>query len=364
MSYYYGFRPYVSVAKRRARALREMGKLRKKGVSVQPVEIDGRTIARTFWGAAWCEHLESFSDFDNRLPRGRTYVRNGSVCHLKIAPGKIEAIVSGSELYDLEIRIDPLPKRKWREICSRCAGKVGSLLGLLAGKLSEDVMSVVTDRREGLFPLPDEIHFQCDCPDWASMCKHVAAVMYGVGNRLDARPELLFTLRRVNQEELISTDGSVEAVVAGTGSASGRRTLRDDQLGEVFGIDLGDDEGGPPPAPVPDDPPGKAGSGTKRRASPRKTPRASGGRKPAAKPRRAVKKPTRRLTGRSVARLRGTLGMSVPEFAELLGVSAASVYRWESTTGPLRLQARTLELLAAQKGNTPSRRTRRRGKTS
>ena len=360
---YYEFRPYVPVAKRRARARREMNKLRKKGVPVEPVEIDGRTIARTFWGAAWCDHLESFSDFANRLPRGRTYVRNGSVCHLKIAPGKVEAIVSGSELYNLKVRIDPLPKRKWKKIRSRCAGKIGSLLGLLAGKLSEDVMSVVTDRQEGLFPLPGEIHFRCNCPDWASMCKHVAAVMYGVGHRLDARPELLFALRQVDQEELISTEGSVDAVVEGTGSASGRRTLRADQLGEVFGIDLSEEEGETPPAPIPAAPGKEAGDRRKGQASPRRARRADGGRKPVDKPRRNRKKSTRRFTGRSVARLRGKLGLSVPEFAELLGVSPASVYRWESTAGPLRLHARTHELLAAQKGRGPSRRTGRRGKT-
>jgi uncharacterized Zn finger protein len=344
---YYGFRPYVPVARRRARATREMSNLRKKGVPVQPVEIDGRTIARTFWGAAWCEHLESFSDFANRLPRGRTYVRNGSVCHLKIAPGKVEAIVSGSELYNLTVRIDPLPKPKWQKIRSRCVGKIGSLLGLLAGKLSEDVMSVVTDRREGLFPLPGEIHFRCDCPDWAVMCKHVAAVMYGVGNRLDARPELLFALRKVDQEQLISTEGSVDAVVEGTGSASGRRTLRADQLGDVFGIDLSDEQGESPPAPVPAAPAKKPGGRGKGKAPTRRPPRADAGPKPADKPRRARKKSTRRLTGKSVARLRGKLGLSVPVFAELLGVSPASVYRWESTAGPLRLHARTHERLAA-----------------
>jgi uncharacterized Zn finger protein/DNA-binding transcriptional regulator YiaG len=360
---YYGFRPYVPVAKRRARARREMNKLRKKGVPVQPVEIDGRTIARTFWGAAWCDHLESFSDFANRLPRGRTYVRNGSVCHLKIAPGKVEAIVSGSELYNLKVRIDPLPKRKWQEIRSRCAGKIGSLLGLLAGKLSEDVLSVVTDRREGLFPLPGEIHFRCSCPDWAFMCKHVAAVMYGVGHRLDARPELLFALRQVDQEELISTEGSVDAVVEGTGSASGRRTLRADQLGEVFGIDLGDGEDGSPSTPS-------------HLASPKAVDDAGGQKAPRPRGHRARRGSTRggkqdsskkrsasRMTGKSVARLRKKLGMSVAEFAEFVGVSPASVYRWESETGRLCLRARTSELLVALKGRGASGRAGGRGKT-
>lgn len=355
---YYGYRPYVPVARRRARAHREMGKLRKKGVAVQPVEIDGRTIARTFWGKAWCDHLESFSDFANRLPRGRTYVRNGSVCHLAISPGKVEAIVSGSELYKLKVRIDPLPKGTWRGICARCAGKIGSLLGLLAGKLSDDVLSVVTDRRKGLFPLPGEIHFRCNCPDWALMCKHVAAVMYGVGHRLDTRPELLFALRRVDHQELISTEGSVEAVVKGRGSASGRKTLRADQIGDVFGIDLDDGDTQPPPAPSRT----AAAKAARKQAPSRPRRRANQDRQHADKPRSPRKGPPSRFTGKSVARLRNKLDMSVPEFAKRLGVSPASVYRWESTAGPLRLHTRTRELLAALKGQRPPRRTGRRGR--
>ena len=193
-----------------------MESLRKRGVDIQPVEIEGRKIAKTFWGEAWCDHLESFSDFENRLPRGRTYVRNGSVCHLAIAKGKIEAKVSGSEIYNLRIQIKTLPAKKWKAVKRRCAGQIGSLLELLQGNLSDHVMEVVTDRKEGLFPLPGEISFDCDCPDWAVMCKHVAAVLYGVGARLDEKPELLFTLRGVNHEELIDADAEAAVSAATT----------------------------------------------------------------------------------------------------------------------------------------------------
>ena len=189
-----GWRPYVSVAERRRRAAKKMDALRKKGVDVQPVVIEGRKIAKSFWGEAWCGHLESFSDFENRLPRGRSYVRNGSVCHLAVAKGRIEAKVSGSELYNVKVAVKTLPGKQWSAIKRRCSGQIGSLLELLQGRLSDHVMAVVTDRQDGLFPAPKEISFECSCPDWAVMCKHVAAVLYGVGARLDARPELLFLL--------------------------------------------------------------------------------------------------------------------------------------------------------------------------
>lgn len=235
---YGGWAPYVSVAERRRRAMRKMAALRKKGVDVQPVTIDGRKIAKSFWGEAWCDHLESFSDFENRLPRGRTYVRNGSVCHLAMAKGSIQAKVSGSELYDVHVKIKTLPGPKWKSLKQRCGGQIGSLLELLQGRLSDHVMEVVTHRQEGLFPLPGEMTFTCSCPDWARMCKHVAAVLYGVGARLDNKPELLFALRGVNHEELIEADAE-KAVTEATSRGKSKR-LAVAALGEVFGIDLGE----------------------------------------------------------------------------------------------------------------------------
>ena len=235
---YGGWAPYVPVAERRRQAAQKMNSLRKKGVDVQPVVINGRKIASSFWGDAWCEHLESFSDYENRLPRGRTYVRNGSVCHLAVTQGKIEAKVSGSALYSIAVSVKPLPATKWTAIKKRCGGQIGSLLELLQGKLSDHVMEVVTDQKDGLFPLPGEISFKCSCPDWAYMCKHVAAVLYGVGARLDSQPELLFTLRGVNHEELIAADAE-RAVAAATTRGKAKR-LATSELGDVFGIEIQD----------------------------------------------------------------------------------------------------------------------------
>ena len=236
MSWSWGWRPYVPVAQRRAQALVKMEKLRKKGLSVQPVRIEGRQIARTFWGQAWCEHLEKFSDFANRLPRGRTYVRNGSVCHLELDKGRIAAKVSGSELYNVNITVKTVSGKKWRNLKENCAGRIGTLLELLQGKLSSQVMALVTDKEKGLFPLPGELELKCSCPDWAQMCKHVAAVLYGVGARLDEQPELLFLLRGADHAELVGAKAA-QAVIS-RAPKSGRRTLDEDRLGEVFGIDV------------------------------------------------------------------------------------------------------------------------------
>jgi uncharacterized Zn finger protein len=230
----WGYRPYVPVATRRANALREVRRLTAKGKQVSPVEIVGRTIASTFWGRAWCDNLESYSDYSNRLPRGRTYVRNGSVVDLQIEPGKITSVVSGSSLYRIAIKIRPLAAPRWKKLKQQSGAGIGSVVELLQGRLSSSVMAVVTSHDSGLFPAPAEIEMSCSCPDWAGMCKHVAATLYGVGNRLDRHPELFFKLRQVDHLELIAEAGREASKPKG----ARRKTIAKDQLANVFGIEL------------------------------------------------------------------------------------------------------------------------------
>lgn len=233
---WWNYRPYVSVAERRAKAAGKVKTLQKKGQKISPVHIEGKAIARTFWGKAWCDNLESYSDFANRLPRGRTYVRNGSVCDLQIEPGRVTALVCGSELYKIKIGIQPLSPQAWAAVKRECAGKIGSLIELLQAKLSSGVMEIITRRDGGLFPKPAEIELDCSCPDWADMCKHVAAALYGVGARLDEQPELLFVLRKVDHLELITQAADLPAATKKKGK--GAKTLADEQLSDVFGIEL------------------------------------------------------------------------------------------------------------------------------
>ena len=229
---WYSFRPYVSAGERKAKALLKIKKLTQAGKKLSPVTLEGRAIAKTFWGKAWCDNLESYSDYENRLPRGRTYVRNGSVIDLQIGKGKIEAQIMGSDHYHGHIHIAPLSAKAWGKIKTECSGKIDSVIELLRGELSESVMEVITRRDVGLFPKPSEIKLDCSCPDWADLCKHLAAVLYGVGARLDKQPELLFLLRGVDHTELITLAAST--TIAGT---KGDSTL-DANLSEVFGIEI------------------------------------------------------------------------------------------------------------------------------
>jgi uncharacterized Zn finger protein len=239
--YYGGWTPYVPVAVRRRKAERAMEKRRKAGHPVAPVTIAGRAIATTFWGRAWCDNMESYHDYENRLPRGRSYVRNGSVVDLQIAPGRVTAAVSGSELYDVTVTIKETPKTQWRSICADCAGGIDSLVELLQGRLSKGVMERLCRQQGGLFPRPSEIRFSCTCPDHAVMCKHVAAVLYGIGARLDLQPELLFRLRVVDETDLVvHVDAALP--MSKRRPAAGR-VLQTDDVSALFGLDMAAPEG-------------------------------------------------------------------------------------------------------------------------
>ncbi len=296
MGYYFSDQPYRSVAKKREQALRKIEKLRKKGLIVQPIQINGRKIATTFWGESWCRHIESFKDYENRLPRGRTYVRNASVCHLSIEQGLITGIVAGSDIYNVKITVTSLLTTTWDYIKKTCLGKISSLLDLISGKLTNRVMEVVCDRATGIFPTLKEINLSCDCPDYATMCKHIAAVLYGVGARLDLQPELLFKLRGVNHQDLIDLKTAISDVT--TSNKTKHRLIADQKLSKIFDIELLDEKS----------------NNTNETSSISNKKRAN----------------INGFTGVAVLNARKKLKLSYVAFAKKLGVSATTVSRWEN----------------------------------
>ena len=242
---YGGWAPYVSVGARRKQAAKKIAALQKKGKSISPIRIEGRSIAKTFWGKAWCSNLEAYSDFSNRLPRGRTYVRNGSVIDLQTGKGEITALVSGSSIYTVTVAIRPLERARWKALIEVCSGQIDSLVELLQGKFARGVMEIITCKQRGLFPSPKQISMDCSCPDGAIMCKHVAAVLYGVGARLDEKPELFFQLRNVDHFDLITAAGAATAV---TRTTKADKALKSTDLSALFGIELDTDAAGQPSA--------------------------------------------------------------------------------------------------------------------
>ncbi|HTJ41593.1 MAG TPA: SWIM zinc finger family protein [Kofleriaceae bacterium] len=234
---YGGFRPYVSAEERRRRAasaIKQLGK--KRTLAPIAIEAGGRQIARTFWGKAWCDNLERYRDFAYRLERGRSYVRGGAVIDLQLAAGRVDALVSGSDIYEVKVEVAKVPAAHWKAIRRDCAGRIDSLVELLRGSLSDSVMERICRAGTGLFPAPAEITFDCSCPDVAVMCKHVAAVLYGVGARLDASPELLFVLRALDHHELLASAGG--DLPLGARPLRKGRVLAHADLGALFGLDL------------------------------------------------------------------------------------------------------------------------------
>jgi uncharacterized Zn finger protein len=245
---FFAWGDYVSVAEKRQRAEAEIAALRKKGRSLAPVKIEGRKIATTFWGQAWCANLERYSDYASRLPRGRSYVRNGLVIDLQIAKGKVTAMVSGSELYEVEIGIAPVAAKRWKGICRDCAGTIDSLIELLQGRLATGVMDRVCRKGDGLFPQPSEIKLSCSCPDWADMCKHVAGALYGIGARLDTQPRLLFELRGVDESELVA--GADRGAGRLNSAPATANVLAAGDVAALFGLEMAENVGLNAPAPA------------------------------------------------------------------------------------------------------------------
>jgi uncharacterized Zn finger protein len=236
---YYDYPKQPTVAEKKAKAIKSLAKLKKKNPNIEPVIIEGKTLAKSWWGKAWNTNLESYADYENRIKRGRSYVRNNAVLDLKISKGNIDAIVQGSRAkpYEINIEIDPLSSEKWDQVTALCNNRIDSLEELIEGKFPKELEVLFTDRKYGIFPSPKEIHFGCSCPDWASMCKHVAAVLYGVGARLDINPMLFFELRSLDGEELVkkSMDQKLESMMKNAGKKS-KREIADKEVSDIFGL--------------------------------------------------------------------------------------------------------------------------------
>lgn len=238
---YWRFPRSKSVAEKKADAAAKLQQLKKTMPNIKPVVIEGKALAKTWWGKSWNNNLERYADYENRIERGRSYVRHGAVLDLQISPGKVRALVQGSDTdpYEVLIGIKDIPKTHWKKIQQQCKGQLKSLQDLLSGTFPQPLADIFFNQKNGLFPGPKSISFDCSCPDWASMCKHVAAVLYGIGARFDEDPSLFFQLRGVDTNDLINraVADSADTLLAKTQKKSAK-VLDDADLSNIFGIDM------------------------------------------------------------------------------------------------------------------------------
>lgn len=228
--------PTKDQLKKNARATAKAA--RAKGKALEPIIIQGKRIVTSWWGNAWCENLERYADYDNRLDRGKRYVRTGSVVDLKIQKGKVAARVQGRRKapYKVEIRISPLSEERCQYALEQCGRKIQNLEMLISGNFPEELKNLFSGEK-GLFPEPKEISFNCSCPDWALMCKHVAAVLYGIGARFDENPMLFFELRGIDVERFIdvAVGNRLERMLQNAEKPS-TRIIETEDWGQLFGL--------------------------------------------------------------------------------------------------------------------------------
>lgn len=225
----------------REQAERSVKAAKKKGQKMEPaipVTGEDEEICQSWWGRAWCSNLMRYADFASRLERGRRYIRTGTVVDLKIRKGRVEARVQGTRKipYKVDIRISPFSEEKCQAVMAKCGRKIENMEDLVAGTFPEDLKDLFTEEG-GFFPTPAEISCICSCPDWAIMCKHVAAAMYGIGLRLDENPFYFFEMRGIDINRFldVTVDNKVESMLENADTVT-ERMLDTGKLDAIFGI--------------------------------------------------------------------------------------------------------------------------------
>ncbi|MBO4336878.1 MAG: hypothetical protein J5842_02240 [Lachnospiraceae bacterium] len=222
------------------KAMASVRRAGKKGKDYEPVICRNKrgALCNSWWGQAWCDNLERYADYASRLDRGRSYVRSGTIIDLKIDGGKVTAKVQGRRRtpYKVEVRVGRLSEENCQKIIDRCIRRIESLETLAKGEFPEELKELFTEDG-ALFPTPKEISFSCSCPDWAMMCKHVAAVMYGIGLRFDENPFYFFKLRGIDPDRFIdvAVENRVERMLANADVVSDR-IIEDADFTELFGV--------------------------------------------------------------------------------------------------------------------------------
>ena len=207
------------------------------------VKIDGKVISSSWWGQMWCRNIENYSNIRNRLERGRTYIRQNTVKSLSISNNCAESQVQGhsKEPYRVIINIKTIEKSKYDNILNKCENSVDNLESLMTGSFPKEYQQFFTDEEYGLFPKSNEIDYNCTCLDYEKnmhMCKHIAATMYAIGNKLDNDPLIFFKLRGIDISEFSNKILKKETeFVWNNINGESNRKINSNDISFLFGVD-------------------------------------------------------------------------------------------------------------------------------
>lgn len=224
------YTPRMPVARLATLAAERLRELQSNGAELCPVVNKSRKLATNYWGAAWMRHLARCEAGGLNLAPGRSLLRHGSVLDLRLSQGKIAALVSADELYEVELSITPLDDERLEHLKKACYGNIASCVALLEGKVDADVLNMLCADETGVLPEPADWHMYCSCTDWSEPCAHAAAAVYAAGCLIDAEPGLLFTLRGIDVSALLPSEQPLQLASDASFDAAA--------LSATFGIDI------------------------------------------------------------------------------------------------------------------------------
>ncbi len=203
-------------------------------------------FGQSWWAKRWIQVLESFT-IGARLGRGRSYARSGQVLSIDIEEGLVKAKVQGSRStpYQITIQVKTLDKADWGKLIGILSKQVIFAAKLLAGEMPENIEDAFVEAKLTLFPdKRGDLKTDCSCPDWSNPCKHIAAVYYLLGEEFDRDPFLIFKLRGMERQTLLSLLSGSEAAAK---KPRGRK-------GSAVSEGVSEEAAAFPPEPLPTDP--------------------------------------------------------------------------------------------------------------
>ena len=199
--------------------------------------IRGRAYQYNWWSRRWLQILEESIDA-GRLTRGRSYARKGQVVEIDVEPGLVSASVQGTRKkpYQIKLGFETVTDEAKELLLLRFRERASFAAKLLAHEMPEEMEEVFKETGIPLFMRKSAIRrFKCTCPDDATPCKHIIAVLLLLAEVIDDDPFLLLKLRGIDRERMISLLTSESAAEGSDAFDSCEEWEENADTGEISG---------------------------------------------------------------------------------------------------------------------------------